>query len=65
MSCQLSSHILVHCKLLMKKDSSLQRKRKAWHEDLAKDVYVEEAINVLSDIQINNIKKQKRAVVKG
>ncbi len=51
--------------LLMKKDSSLQRKRKAWHEDLAKDVYVEEAINVLSDIQINNIKKQKRAVVKG
>nr|WP_241479980.1 carboxy terminal-processing peptidase [Kordia jejudonensis] len=51
--------------LLMKKDSSLQRKRKAWHDDLAKDVYVEEAINVLSDIQINNIKKQKRAVVKG
>ncbi|WP_430411668.1 carboxy terminal-processing peptidase [Kordia sp.] len=51
--------------LLMKKDSSLQRKRQAWHEDLAKDVYVEEAINVLSDIQINNIKKQKRAVVKG
>lgn len=51
--------------LLMKKDSSLQRKREAWHEDLAKDVYVEEAINVLSDIQINNIKKRKRAVVKG
>ncbi|WP_298516921.1 carboxy terminal-processing peptidase [uncultured Kordia sp.] len=51
--------------LLMKKDSTLQGKRQAWHEDLAKDVYVEEAINVLGDIQINNIKKKKRAVVKG
>ncbi|WP_046743171.1 carboxy terminal-processing peptidase [Kordia zhangzhouensis] len=51
--------------LLMKKDSSLQSKRQAWHEDLAKDVYVEEAINVLGDIQINNIKKKKRSVVRG
>ncbi|MEM6684585.1 MAG: carboxy terminal-processing peptidase [Bacteroidota bacterium] len=51
--------------LLMQKDSTLQGKRQAWHEDLAKDVYVEEAINVLGDIQLNNIKKKKRAVVKG
>ncbi|MFK7749818.1 MAG: carboxy terminal-processing peptidase [Kordia sp.] len=51
--------------LLMKKDSTLQGKRQAWHEDLGKDVYVEEAINVLGDIQINNIKKKKRSVVKG
>ncbi|WP_108116327.1 carboxy terminal-processing peptidase [Kordia periserrulae] len=51
--------------LLMQKDSSLQGKRQAWHEELSKDVYVEEAINVLGDIQINNIKKKKRAVVKG
>ncbi|AXG68277.1 tail-specific protease [Kordia sp. SMS9] len=51
--------------LLMKKDSTLQGKRQAWHEDLSKDVYVEEAINVLGDIQLNNIKKKKRSVVKG
>lgn len=51
--------------LLMQKDSSLQGKRQAWHEELSKDVYVEEAINVLGDIQINNIKKKKRDLVKG
>lgn len=51
--------------LLMAKDSSLQGKRQAWHEELSKDVYVEEAINVLGDIQINNIKKKKRDLVKG
>lgn len=53
-------------KLLMQKDSTLEGKRQAWHEDLSKDVYVEEAINVLNDLQLNNIKKKRKsAVVKG
>ncbi|MBC8755408.1 carboxy terminal-processing peptidase [Kordia sp. YSTF-M3] len=62
---QLTFTSLPYEQLLMKKDSSLQGKRQAWHEELSKDVYVEEAINVLGDIQLNNIKKKKRAVVKG
>jgi carboxyl-terminal processing protease len=62
---QLTFTSLPYEQLLMKKDSSLQGKRQAWYEDLAKDVYVEEAINVLGDIQINNIKKKKRKTVKG
>ncbi|WP_163397903.1 carboxy terminal-processing peptidase [Flavobacterium fluviatile] len=33
------------------KDASLKEKREAWHQALAKDVYVEEALNVLDDLQ--------------
>ena len=62
---QLTFTSLPYEQLLMKKDSSLQGKRQAWHEELSKDVYVEEAINVLGDIQLNNIKKKKRKTVKG
>ena len=36
---------------LMEKDSSLSQKRKRWHESLSKDVYVEEALNVLQDLK--------------
>jgi carboxyl-terminal processing protease len=35
---------------LIKKDSTLGRKRKDWHENLAKDAYIEEALNVLADM---------------
>jgi carboxyl-terminal processing protease len=35
----------------MKADSSLKEKRDRWHESLSKDIYVEEAINVLDDLQ--------------
>jgi len=35
----------------MKSDVSLKEKRERWHESLAKDIYVEEAINVLDDLQ--------------
>ena len=35
----------------MKTDASLKEKRERWHESLAKDIYVEEAINVLDDLQ--------------
>ncbi len=50
---------------LFTKDSVLREKRDRWHKNLAKDVYVEEAINVLEDLKINNIKNGKLASVKG
>jgi len=50
---------------LFTKDSILREKRDRWHKDLAKDVYVEEAVNVLQDLKINNIKHVKLASVKG
>jgi carboxyl-terminal processing protease len=39
------------------KDPSLKEKRERWHESLAKDIYVEEALNVLSDLQPKSIVK--------
>jgi carboxyl-terminal processing protease len=38
---------------LMAQDSSLTQKRKRWHESLSKDVYVQEAINVLQDLNVD------------
>ncbi len=49
---------------LFTKDSILREKRNRWHQDLAKDVYVEEAINVLEDLKGNSIKSGKLASVK-
>jgi carboxyl-terminal processing protease len=34
------------------KDSILKEKRDRWHESLSKDIYVEEALNVLDDLQL-------------
>ncbi|SNY94483.1 carboxy terminal-processing peptidase [Flagellimonas pacifica] len=52
---------------LFTKDSVLREKRNRWHKNLAKDIYVEEAVNVLRDLQLNNIKHSERklASVKG
>ncbi len=50
---------------LFTKDSVLREKRNRWHINLAKDVYIEEAVNVLRDLKINNIKNEKLAHVKG
>ncbi len=50
---------------LFTKDSVLREKRNRWHQNLAKDVYVEEAVNVLQDLKMNNIKNGKLASVKG
>lgn len=36
---------------LFKNDTVLQNKRKRWHKNLNNDVYVEEAVNVLTDIK--------------
>ena len=52
---------------LFTKDSVLREKRNRWHQELAKDVYVEEAINVLKDLKVNNFRgsNTKLASVKG
>jgi len=49
---------------LIEKDSVLGKKRETWHKYLAKDVYIEEAVNVLEDLQINNIKVKQKIVLK-
>ena len=38
---------------LFKKDTALADKRLAWHKNLSKDVYVFEALNVLSELKMN------------
>ncbi|MBD0777197.1 carboxy terminal-processing peptidase [Maribacter sp. ANRC-HE7] len=50
---------------LFTKDEDLREKRDRWHKNLAKDVYVEEAVNVLQDLKGNNLKHAKLASVKG
>ncbi len=39
---------------LLKKDSILADKRNTWHKNLAKDIYVSEALNVLKDLKLKN-----------
>jgi len=46
---------------LMDKDSVLMEKRNRWHTALSKDVYVEEAINVLNDLRMTYAIKNKVA----
>ena len=45
-------------------DTILEEKRSRWHESLSSDVYMEEAINVLEDMKMNNIKRNKVANLK-
>ena len=59
---KLSFQSLKYEEELFTKDSVLREKRDRWHKNLAKDVYVEEAVNVLQDLKINNIKNGKLAV---
>lgn len=40
----------------MNKDSVLKEKRDRWHESLSKDIYIEEAIHILNDLQSENDK---------
>ncbi|WP_456437049.1 carboxy terminal-processing peptidase [Psychroserpens sp.] len=37
---------------LMEQDSVLKEKRERWHTSLSKDVYIEEALNVLNDLKM-------------
>ena len=52
----------------IKNDNLLKEKRDRWHESLAKDAYVEEAINVLDDLQQKSgtvtLKSKKDKLVK-
>jgi carboxyl-terminal processing protease len=61
----LSFESLKYEKELFTQDEVLKEKRDRWHQDLSKDVYVEEAINVLQDLKSNSIKDTKLASVKG
>ncbi|NVN17510.1 tail-specific protease [Muricauda sp. HICW] len=55
---KLSFSSLNYEKELFTQDSLLREKRDRWHKDLARDIYVEEAVNVLKDLHKNNIKKK-------
>lgn len=45
-------------KQIFSKDTILEEKRSRWHESLSKDVYIEEALNVLNDLKMTySIKK--------
>lgn len=53
----------------MAKDNVLKEKRERWHESLSKDIYIEEAIHILNDLQMENnkglsnkVKKEKVAI---
>jgi len=46
----------------MSKDVTLKEKRERWHEALSKDIYVEEALNVLDDLQSKSVSKQNLPV---
>ncbi len=46
---------------LMKQDSTLKIKRDRWHVSLSKDVYMEEALNVLNDLKMSYAVKTKLA----
>lgn len=49
---------------LMEQDTTLSEKRKRWHKGLKKDIYIEEAIHVLQDLKMANIKVKKMADIK-
>lgn len=42
----------------MDKDITLKEKRERWHDQLSKDIYVEEALNVLEDLQSKSVIKK-------
>ena len=44
--------------LLIKTDVALKEKRDRWHESLSKDIYIEEAIHVLDDLQADGQRKE-------
>lgn len=48
----------------MKTDLALKEKRIRWHESLAKDIYVDEALNVLGDLQSKVMPAKANVVLK-
>ncbi len=61
---KLSFESLPHELKLMRQDTTLAEKRERWHKALGKDIYVEEAVHVLGDLTISNIKKSNVVIVK-
>jgi len=51
-------------KAIFEKDASLAEKKKRWYESLSKDIYVEEALNVLDDMQPKGAKNNALTVNK-
>ena len=49
---------------LIEKDTTLGENRKRWHKNLQSDIYVEEAVSVLEDLKINNIRQGNVAKIK-
>jgi carboxyl-terminal processing protease len=49
---------------VMTKDPVLKEKRERWHESLSKDIYVEEALNVLDDLQPKSLVKNNIPEIK-
>lgn len=60
----LKFHSLPYEEELMKKDAALKLKRDDWHENLSKDIYVEEAIHVLDDLNKGGSKELTSKVKK-
>ena len=58
---ELSFSSLKYEQELFTQDSVLREKRDRWHQTLAKDVYVEEALNVLQDLKLENFSKDRLA----
>jgi carboxyl-terminal processing protease len=38
----------------MEVDSILAKKRDVWHKNLTKDVYINEALNILQELSVNS-----------
>lgn len=49
---------------LIKQDAIFAQKRKDWFEAISKDAYVDEAVNVLTDIKTSNVKSKATLVKK-
>lgn len=47
----------------IEKDSSLEKKRDRWHKNLQKDIYIEEALEVLKTLKLSDAQQQKMAEV--
>ncbi|MEN1784239.1 MAG: carboxy terminal-processing peptidase [Bacteroidota bacterium] len=64
---KLTFESLKYEKQLFTQDPVLREKRDRWHQDLAKDVYIEEAVNVLEDLKVNTLSNgnAKLASIKG
>lgn len=60
---KLSFESLKYEKELFTQDELLREKRDRWHQELAKDIYLEEAIFVLEDLKTQNIKGNRNTLL--